>query len=63
MITVKPQSYGYGAYTDYMLYLYQELSVMPFPTKLKVPNTSWDEYLDLIYSACGQPLCEKDYCI
>ena len=42
MITIKPQSYGYGAYTDYMLYLYQELSVMPFPTKLKVPNAAWD---------------------
>ena len=63
MITIKPQSYGYGAYTDYMLYLYQELSVMPFPRKLKVPNAAWNEYLDLIYSACGQPCCEKDYCI
>lgn len=63
MITVKPQSYGYGAYTDYMLYLYQELSVMPFPRTLKVPNAAWDEYLDLIYTACGQPCCKKDYCI
>ena len=63
MITVKPQSYGYGAYTDYMLYLYQELSVMPFPKTLKVPNAAWDEYLNLIYTACGQPCCEKDYCI
>lgn len=46
-----------------MLYLYQELSVMPFPSKLKAPSSAWDEYLDLIYSACRQPLCEKDYCI
>ena len=63
MITVKPQSYGYGAYTDYMLYLYQELSVMPFPRTLKVPNAAWDAYLDLIYTALANPCCEKDYCI
>lgn len=57
MISIKQETYDNPLYkgplSDYMLYLYTEMSVKPFPSEIKIPNEAWKEYLDSMYELNG----------
>lgn len=61
MITVSPKMYGYGQYTDYMLYLYEQTSKAILPASINAPNSAWLPYIDAVYKALGFPIPEVKY--
>lgn len=58
-IQVNPEMLFRSSYIDYMIYLFQATSENVFPNPVDVPNSAWNEYIDILYSRCGQPIPEK----
>lgn len=50
-----------SVYTQYMKYLFEVTSYTPFPNEIDVPNTYWDEYIDMLYKAFGYDKPKKNY--
>lgn len=57
MITIKPETYTNplfcGSISDYMLYLYTEMSQKPFPDTIDIPNEEWIPFLHDLYYLNG----------
>lgn len=60
MIQVSQDLFFRSPYIDYMLYLFQATSEDVFPNPVDIPNPAWNEYIDILYSRCGQPIPEKN---
>lgn len=57
MISIKEETYNNplfsGSISDYLLYLYIEMSVRPFPSKIDIPNKEWIPLLHDLYRLNG----------
>lgn len=57
MISIKQETYENplfcGSLSDYMLYLYTEMSQKPFPNKIDIPNEHWIPFLHDLYYLNG----------